>query len=339
LENLNESYGHILNENMLPPELDKMPDCAVLQDVVITSDKDIRHLIDWNTSVMNYTLGFAKRCLGLHKDSNLTFENSPPNGPHCTKLRNVSISPHVDHVIGLDCLDEPVLVVGLGRSSSKWRCMKLLAQVKEPTIEATLPLRQLANICEMAGTRYGYIQTDEELVACLFSYGDMSEDEARERREKTRKREDRSKMKVSVRPIPWTKHGGEMLTTELALWWLCMLAMAPDHGRNITMGADVVGVDAWDIVHLDEERGWVRQHRYSKFEEPTNRPPPPSYRSPSLGNPAAFFAAVGLHADAEFGPDVNNTASFVDMTNLSTWGDYDDAMLLSNPDFLNHDAL
>lgn len=34
--------------------------------------------------------------------------------------------------------------------------------------ESLWPLRQLANLCDMAKTRYGYIVTDQDLVACCF---------------------------------------------------------------------------------------------------------------------------------------------------------------------------
>lgn len=60
------------------------------------------------------------------------------------------------------------------------------------------PVRQLANICRESRTRYGYIQTEEEMVVCCFS--EITED-----------------WKAAVMAIPWSRYGPDTLTTDLAL--------------------------------------------------------------------------------------------------------------------------
>ncbi|KAI5864217.1 hypothetical protein GGS23DRAFT_563385 [Durotheca rogersii] len=98
-------------------------------------------------------------------------------------------------------------------------------------------------------------------------------------------------------PIPWSRNGVDVLTTDLALWWLCMLAMSAHHHRAIVGEEEMVKINDWDVVYLDEERGWVRRHQYSNVEEPVSPPPPPEYRTPSPGNAAAFAAGAGPHAN------------------------------------------
>ncbi len=62
------------------------------------------------------------------------------------------------------------LVVGLGRVSTKWSGRGLLARLdnREFFWPVRQPVRQLAHLCKITKTRYGYIQTNEELVALEF---------------------------------------------------------------------------------------------------------------------------------------------------------------------------
>ncbi len=190
----------------------------------------------------------------------------------------------VDHVIGLDDYPAKTLVVGIGKPGSKWSGRRLL---DADTVELLWPVRQLANICRAAETRYGYIQTNEELVVCCFS------------------ERDQVMWNAAIMPIPWSRHGVEVLTSDLALWWLCMLAMSDPCHRAIVAEGDMVKINAWDIIYHDDERGWVQRHRYSNFEEPTVPPSPPGYQTPSPGNQAAFAAGAGLHAHDWFDLDDN----------------------------------
>ena len=72
-------------------------------------------------------------------------------------------------------------------------------------------------------------------------------------------------------PVPWTRHGEGELTTDLALWWMCMLAMSGPENRGLMAAADMVGIGEWELC-LDFQRGWVHRHRYSAFEKPANPP-------------------------------------------------------------------
>lgn len=94
-----------------------------------------------------------------------------------------------------------------------------------------------------------------------------------------------------------------------------MLAMSAHH-RDIVEEGEMVKINDWDIVYLDEERGWVRRHRYSNVEEPTSQPPPPA---PSPNNAAAFAAGVGLDANDWFDIDPTSENFLADL------GDFDPA--------------
>lgn len=62
-------------------------------------------------------------------------------------------------------------------------------------------LRRLAHLCKRASTKYGFFYTDAELIACRF---------------------DSDYLLVSIGSAGWDEHP---LTTQLALWHLCVLAI------------------------------------------------------------------------------------------------------------------
>jgi hypothetical protein len=275
LTKLNESCGHILDfavsESLPPP-----PDPATH---AIEKDEHVKNLLLWNNALMQQTLQPAKTRLGLAPGTTLQYQCSTANRSFYAKIPTGQTRLSVDHVIALDDITLPQLVVGLGRPSTKWSSRKLAKQLPNPGVEISWPIRQLANLCRTAETRYGYIQTDEEIVVCCFSRSG-------------------EQWNAAIMPIPWTKCGDEVLTTDLALWWLCMLAMSDPAHRTIVAEDEIVGIGHWDgPIYREEEQIWIRRHRYSKVEVPTAPPPPPAYETPSPENPAAWAAGVGLHAD------------------------------------------
>jgi hypothetical protein len=157
----------------------------------------------------------------------------------------------MSHAISLDNSRLDNLVVGLGRTSAKWSGRRLINQVGDSDKRIFLPLSHLAHICRVAKTRYGYIQTDEELVVCCFSNdGDVN-------------------WSVAMESIPWSQHGVGLLTADLALWWLCMIAMATGNDRAITRVEAIPKINEWHTEYA-EGRGWLRRHRYSGLELPTD---------------------------------------------------------------------
>lgn len=115
------------------------------------------------------------------------------------------------------------------------------------------------------------------------------------------------KWSAEVMPIPWSKSGQTQLTTDLALWWLCMLALSNPQNRRVVRPWEMVSIDSWEPPHKhDDERGWTQRHWYSKFERTVDEPPP-EYESPAAddaqGQAAAFQGTVGLNGDADFAID------------------------------------
>jgi hypothetical protein len=232
---------------------------------------------------MRPALQVAKGHLGLHPGVPLRHVYSTADKSTIAKVRHFSARrTTVDHVIFLADSSVQNLVTGLGRPSSKWSGRMLVQDTLrgKPAKELVWPVRQLANICALAGTRYGYLHTDEELVVCCFI--DVTPPRAYEADGGMRKQgkapEQQETFKAYIMPISWSCYGAEVLTSGLALWWLCMLAMSPHQPRHIARENEIVRICEWDILHLDEERGWVRRHRYSGLEEPADAPPPPVTR-------------------------------------------------------------
>ncbi|KAJ4307126.1 hypothetical protein N0V88_000503 [Collariella sp. IMI 366227] len=170
------------------------------------------------------------------------------NGPAPKPTRLACASRlKVDHVISLDeSYPEQHLAIGLSRTERDVERQ----EVRGTAVDAARQFKGGAALAE-ARTRYGYLQTEEEIVVCCFSKADPP---AKER------------WKAAIMPVPWSRHGTEMLTTDLALWWLCILSMSGQ--REILAAGDTVKINQWDDVYLDEHRGFGRRHRYSNRKDP-----------------------------------------------------------------------
>ncbi|KAI1381198.1 hypothetical protein F4677DRAFT_402390 [Hypoxylon crocopeplum] len=266
----------------------------MLAAIEITKPDDIHHLIKWNDEVIGPTLDFARKHLHIHDGLLLRRIISAPDSPATARINSGGKPVELDHLIALDGYPIANLVIGLGRPSSKLHRRKLADYPKHAN-KNIWPLRQLANLCMMAKTRYGYITTEEELMVCCFS------------------RDGPKLWKVAVRPIPWSRHGENQLTTDLALWWLCMLAISSRRNRAIVREEEMIGIDQWETRYIDDERGLVRRHVYSKFEEPIGPRAPPACQDPwpsdVAANAAAFAAGVGINADQSANLDTATSAN------------------------------
>ncbi|KAI8952683.1 hypothetical protein F4801DRAFT_577211 [Xylaria longipes] len=74
----------------------------------------------------------------------------------------------VAHRVSLDEFPLQNLVVGLGRPSSKLQCRQVASNPGAMSKKGIWPLQQLANLCDTAKIRYGYIITKKDLLACCF---------------------------------------------------------------------------------------------------------------------------------------------------------------------------
>ncbi|CAH0019005.1 unnamed protein product [Clonostachys rhizophaga] len=305
LDTLNASYSHVLDLPVSDP-LSGVPSInQTFEGLTVNSDLDVNNLIGWNAMMMKATFDFARSRIGLKQGSPSSHAYSTPNKSTLAKIPGYSPRLQVDHVISLSCNLPQNLVVGLGRTSKKWRGVDLtcaLDQGRKPTREQTWPLRQLLAICDIANTRYGYIQTDKEFVVCRFNKNAAEE------------------WKVAIASIPVGNFGEGVLTADLALWWLCMLAASSKRNSEIVAEEEMVEIDQWA---WDEFQGSM-VHKYSNYSAPELFQMPPFE---AQGNPANPVFGVNP-ADLAFGanpprPEHQGMANPID---------HDVVQYLTNPD-------
>ena len=286
LETLNGSYGHILDLGIPDQQLAAPEPSQMLAPIEIDKPDDIKYLIEWNDNAVFPALELAKMHLNIHNGIRLQHKIAAPGGSALARIDTGPRMVQADHIISLDEAPLSNLVVGLGRPSSKFNGRRLANYPEHVPKEGFWPLRQLANLCNNSGTRYGYIMTEEAFLACRFSRTAMEPG-----------------WQVAVKPIPWTQHGENQLTTDLALWWLCMLAMSSPQNRALVGEYEMVGIDEWETRYLSDEQRWVRCHQYSRFEEPTTPPTPPAYSAPfpsgAIANAAVVAGQAVINADSQ----------------------------------------
>lgn len=105
---------------------------------------------------------------------------------------------------------------------------------------------------------------------------------------------------------------------------LCAGHVSPLPPRHC-WGGEMVRINDWDVVQLDEERGWVRHHRCSNVGMLASPPPPPNYSIVLPDNTAPFVTASGFLArdwfngGAPFGADLDNIV----ILNAAGFDDFD----------------
>ncbi|OAA61822.1 hypothetical protein SPI_04681 [Niveomyces insectorum RCEF 264] len=261
LDTLNKSYGWVLDAPiaLVTHQPDEVITPAALASAVIQDGHVPNQLFAWNNIVLQQTCNDAKDALEITPGIVVRGEHGTVDTQKGIKLRNGS-RYLLDHKITLDQNDEPYLVLGLGAPSTICSGHVL----RNPTLGEShgshkWPLRRLANLCKIANTRYGYIQTERELIACCFTRTAAGTDSE-------------PSWSVSIQSVPWSSYGSAVLTTDLALWWLTMLALSDVKHRKIVPPEEVVKIDHWETFYCEGRCCWIRRHSYSNLEEPV--PPP-----------------------------------------------------------------
>jgi hypothetical protein len=198
IETLNSRYDKILRMEMEHPEGVAK---EMLENLTIHGVRDIKQIIAWNASILGPALEFGQSQLPLRR-LHIDHEHANP------QITAASTQTRVDHLIKLVDAPRRTLVVGLGSTSMKFRGGAHLTRGNQKNKREENLVRQLAHACNLANSRYGYIQTDDELVACRFSCKDTV-------------------WEAEIMPIPMELSGDKGMTTALAIWWMAMLAM-PD---------------------------------------------------------------------------------------------------------------
>lgn len=305
IQTLNDSYGHVLDTELPSDVVDTLVSPVVLDGITVEDDGGPQRLIGWDDMTVIPLVKWAKLHLGLQEGTALYHQFTRADQTVVVKLPHATTNATIDHAILLQNIQRHALVVGLGRTSTKWTSLPIICVHTRLKAETMWPLRQLANLCITAGTRYGYIQTDAELVVCCVT----SLPEMNGAGSQHATSEDPPTHKVAVQSVPWNTEvsngsGHNVLTTELALWWLCMLALSDGH-RELVPEKELVPIDAWDTLVSNDERGTIRRHRYSQRERLANTPTPMPHATPEQGNAAANAGINGVDYP-EWGVDFLN---------------------------------
>ncbi|KIW12248.1 hypothetical protein PV08_09524 [Exophiala spinifera] len=206
LENIDSELGQILDESLtgtpLHPTGFPLPD-----GFQVDSQRNLYPLFERNERVLQETIPHARQRLNLHLD--MQYRSDYTTQTHANaKFPFNNGPPFFQHAIWLQHQATLNILAGLGKTSKHWSGSEVregLANGNGLSRGLQAPLRQLANICLLGNIRHGYLQTDKELVVCEFTFS-----------------LDR-KFDVRFMPVMWSVTQG--LTTDLALFTLCLLAM------------------------------------------------------------------------------------------------------------------
>ncbi|CAK7231225.1 hypothetical protein SCUCBS95973_007839 [Sporothrix curviconia] len=207
IDNLNESYGHVLDLPMPFGAFQALPSVDELHNISKSGVDGPRQLMAWTDAVVRPVLTYAKRHLRLRE--------------------------------GLHDYSGQALVVGISRAALSWRPGFVRNQ--------------------MVGDFIGNAQGPS-----------------------SRKAGAPTPLHVQYMPVPWNTEHVEgrctTLTTEMALWWLCMLALA-DRPRDLVPADQVVPIDTWVPTLLDDGLTIVDRHYYSNVDRPKTTVTPASLSS------------------------------------------------------------
>lgn len=230
LEQLNHFFGITLDLEIPAEQMARAPRTESLPaDFTVNDARDVRQMVEWNRRLMQPTLGYAKTFFGLHPGVALQQRPMSPDRPEYVNFGGGGRPVMVHHQVMLDTPLTPNLVVGLARKSTHFKGRQVIEDPATVSEEGRWPLRQLANLCDKSKTRYGYLITDEDLTVCCFHEIEPAV------------------WGVQLLAIPWTLYGPEQLTSDLALWWLSMIALCGPGNRATTLP----GVNIFNPPYFD----------------------------------------------------------------------------------------
>ena len=196
-------------------------------------------LVKWNNELMKPALSVGKCSINFNHGVPLDLEYH--DGQHELSIqtleKGVMKKRAASHIIKLDDEFGTKLVVGLSVSYRGWTASALDLNVKKQSDPKKRkrslvgPLHHLRDICKGANTRYGYIQSHRDILICRFNLADK-------------------KWSASVKVVPWAVFGNEVLTTDLAIWGLCMLAMSKPEKRVFVDDSSLSGHQS--LASLDD---------------------------------------------------------------------------------------
>ncbi|UPK95959.1 hypothetical protein LCI18_006894 [Fusarium solani-melongenae] len=207
LETLIDAYGDILNEqvrvtNHAPAEMPSIRSFADLKTVAQ------RHIFP----TLQDTMQAGARQIGIRLGRHLPTPEFHPSlsfqGP-CAAFTLLSGNGDA-------------LLVGCVQHAKQWNSSDLLV-----SDSAKYPISLLVRDCRVAGTRYGFVLTSNEIVVVRVSRADT-----------------RRAFHVEWQAIPWGATGNSALTVNLALWFLAMMSLNDDH-RQICDSTELLPLNSW----------------------------------------------------------------------------------------------
>ncbi|KAI1735543.1 hypothetical protein F4680DRAFT_452814 [Xylaria scruposa] len=202
IDRLVQQFGAVLNSKA--PEASVLRQDQELSDIHIRSPTDFARLVQWHDEIIKATLPFAMEKLNLLPGLGVATKVDQD-----ALIYGDGVTTKADHVIMLDRAVPEYLVVGHIRPASMFNATRVFCAPRHINKQEIEALALLASSCKAAKTRYGYILTDRDLVVCRFFKG------ASER------------MKTALMRVPWSTSYPH-LTTQMALWWLCIIALSGD---------------------------------------------------------------------------------------------------------------
>ncbi|SPO01424.1 uncharacterized protein DNG_04099 [Cephalotrichum gorgonifer] len=130
----------------------------------------------------------------------------------------------------------PWLVVGSARVSKTWHSSSLSQE--KPSSSDLIPLHQLACYARFSNTPYAFIASDREVI--VVRYFRVSEN-------------DPDQFGAEWKAIPWSVAGDQVLTGNLAIWCLIMMALNDNH-RSVNFRDETLPINLW---YREESNGVV----------------------------------------------------------------------------------
>ncbi|EGD93745.1 hypothetical protein TESG_08299 [Trichophyton tonsurans CBS 112818] len=256
-ETLMSCYGAVLATQFNRPLPEISPPLCRIEGEVIDEDS-LDHLLTRSiSSIVNESLRIAWRgyysdypnlVIDMTRGSRARASQNNPAAPRPPHDRQQSSSASTDHTpvfpdwAGVQADLGPVSHLnrcpGDTKLSSKWQ-----SDTDMDKEYHDWPYAQLIKYCgETWNTRYGYLITDKELVVLRISRAMIPQSY----RDDGRGGEYRP---VEMKSIPWNNSGKGKLTVKLSLWWIHMMAAAPE--CDTTIGPEYPPIDAW-VPRLQE---------------------------------------------------------------------------------------
>src|SRR3569833_365935 len=239
-EAINAAYGNLLDE-YVPDEVE-MPVLSLTPTEIISEEVIDTLGIVWSCNVVRVPLKAASpKIMAQLKQDGPTDAQMVPKKTTFKHPAQAAISFNPDWSI--KDRRRPTLHYTMGDSKLhyKWRSEWLASPgLTDRTIltERAKPLAQMATYCRYAGTRYGFIITDDELVALRI----------RRLPDGPKLEKYTAEAAVEYKSVKWAASGPRVLTVNLAIWALGMAGMNDKHRAMENFGDSMTRLTKWEAV-------------------------------------------------------------------------------------------